>query len=296
LSQANPFSTGVETNTGYFNGYNGNSQDVLIPSFLAAYGGVKANRVRLSPFTKIPLPNWDVNYNGLSDLDFMKELFKTVTLTHAYRSNYSVAYQTNLSAMDVDRNGIAENQYSVGTGLDIFNNPIELTNFYAIYNIQALTITEAFAPLIGLNFIWKNGITTTFDFKRNRNLMFNVGALQLNEMRNSELSIQFNWKKDKMTLPIQLFGKEMNLNNNLTFRFEFTLRNTKSSNRRLDSDVQEPTGGMLNYTIKPSIDYALSTRLTARMYYEYNSNRPVLNTSYPTRFSSFGFQFRFALN
>lgn len=302
LSQANPRygtlgSLATETNRGFFNGYNGNSQDVLIPAFLAAYGGKNPERVKLSPFGNIPLPNWDVNYNGLSDLDFLKDIFKTVTLTHAYRSTYSLNYMSNISAVDNDRDGFAENTFDNGVGEDIFGNPLQLQNFYSIYNIQAITITEAFAPLIGLNFAWKNGLTTTVDFKKSRNLTFNVGALQVSEMINNELTLNFNWRKEGLQSPINLFGKELNLKNNITFRFEVTFRGLKSQNRRLDATTPpEPTGGNNSFTVKPSIDYMLNTRLTARAYYEYNRNKPVLNTSFPSSFSAFGIQFRFSLN
>ena len=78
-------------------GYGATSQDVLIPAFLAAYSGRSPNSVMLSPFPKIPLPNWTLTYTGLSKLKKLKKLVKTVTISNSYRSTYAVgAYTTNI--------------------------------------------------------------------------------------------------------------------------------------------------------------------------------------------------------
>ena len=45
--------------------YNETSQDVLISSFFAAYTGKDPKTVRTNPFLKFPMPNWDINYDGL---------------------------------------------------------------------------------------------------------------------------------------------------------------------------------------------------------------------------------------
>jgi cell surface protein SprA len=173
---------------------------------------------------------------------------------------------------------------------------ITIVNYQPIYTIQQVSIQEAFSPLIGLNFAWKNGLTTSFDFKRTRNIQLNVGALQLAEMRNTEMTINLNWRKDKMLKPLRILGKNIELKNSLTARFELTLRDTRMQNRRLDSSIpEEPTGGNYSLTIKPSIDYVFSPQLTVRGYFERNVNRPVLSTSFPTSFTAVGVQARFTL-
>jgi cell surface protein SprA len=81
----------------YWSGYGSTSQDVIIPAFLAAYTGRNASTVKLDPFKLIPLPNWDITYDGLTKLDLFKKLFRTFTVKHSYRSTFSIGgYQTNL--------------------------------------------------------------------------------------------------------------------------------------------------------------------------------------------------------
>src|SRR5205085_12135365 len=81
--------------TGQIANYESQSQDVLIPAFLAAYSNVSADAVALTPFPQIPLPNWRLDYNGLSKLGNLKDIFQAVTLSHAYTSTYSVTNFTN---------------------------------------------------------------------------------------------------------------------------------------------------------------------------------------------------------
>ncbi len=44
--------------------YDLNAQDVLIPSFFAAYSGQKKEKAQFSPLYNLPLPNWRIDYNG----------------------------------------------------------------------------------------------------------------------------------------------------------------------------------------------------------------------------------------
>ena len=52
---------------------------------------------------KIPIPNWRVDFSGLSKIKSISEIFSTITLTHSYQSTYlvgefsnSLLYQDNL--------------------------------------------------------------------------------------------------------------------------------------------------------------------------------------------------------
>jgi cell surface protein SprA len=171
-----------------------------------------------------------------------------------------------------------------------------------VYNLQTenlitnVMIQEQFTPLVGLNFAWKNGITTTVDFKRSRSLALNIGAMQLAEARNTELAINLSYRKDGLLPSFSLFGKERQLKNTITFRFETTVRSIRMANRKLDSlEPPLPTGGNLNLVLKPGIDYQISTQITARAYVEHNRNTPVISTSFPTSFTAIGVQIQFNL-
>jgi cell surface protein SprA len=125
----------------------------------------------------------------------------------------------------------------------------------------------------------------------------NVGALQINETKNTEFTMNLSWRRERFMNPINLFGRTIDLRNQITFRFETTFRNSRIQNRRLDSENEpEPTGGTWNLTIKPSVDYQINSQLSVRAYVEYNNNRPVLSTSFPSRYTAVGVQVRFNLS
>ncbi|HCT70734.1 MAG TPA: hypothetical protein DF409_06530, partial [Bacteroidales bacterium] len=77
-------------------------------------------KVSLSPFPKIPIPNWRFSYTGLSKIPYFKKYLKNLTISHAYLSTYSIGnyvsnvdYLENLgfqSALDFNQNFIPKNQ------------------------------------------------------------------------------------------------------------------------------------------------------------------------------------------
>lgn len=293
---------------GYWNGYTGKSQDVLIPAFLSSYGASNVNTVDIksssSAFPKIPFPNWTINYNGLSDLDLFKDLFKTITIRSSYRATYTSNYNLNLNAVDLrgttdPTNTPFSNRVArVDTGWVAGSPgaPLTVYNFQSIYNIQTISINEQFSPLLGINLNWKNGITTTIDVKRTRMVTLNVGQMQVVENKSTEFTFNVMWRKDKFLKPLVIFGKAIELKNTLTARFEMSIRSNRMQNRQLDSqNPPTPTGGNLNLTIKPSIDYMINSQLTVKAYVEYNRNTPALSTSFPTSFTAVGVQVQFNL-
>ena len=70
--------------------YTLNSQEVVIPAFIAAYTGESPETVGISPFPKLPIPNWSLNYRGLSKLEGLSNIFSTFILSHSDSSRYDV--------------------------------------------------------------------------------------------------------------------------------------------------------------------------------------------------------------
>ncbi|MCS7152481.1 MAG: cell surface protein SprA [Bacteroidia bacterium] len=301
LRLSNPFyesvlgPNAVLTRRDYWNGYTGSQQDVLTLAFLSAYGPYNPNRMSLSPFPSIPLPNWNVSYTGLSQIPFFKERFRTVTLNHAYRGTYTASYVLNLRAADRNRDGFSESIQPIQSPLDTLPG-LTVYNFEPVFVINAVSIQESFSPLVGFNIAWKNGMNTTIELRRSRTTTLNVGALQLNQNKNTEFSFTWNWRRESFLQPFSLFGRTFELKNSATFRIEITYRSLINQNRQIDNPIfTQPIGGTRSFTIKPAVDYSISTQLTVRAYIEHTRNRPVLSNSFPTSFTAVGVQFRFSL-
>ena len=299
----NPLTQNEDVVTGGFtNGYLGTNQDVLITSLLANYGFLDADQVELSPFPALPLPNWSVNFNGLSNIPFFKKHFNAITLKHSYRGTYTVGnFNNNLNFQDFDGDGYADLPLDVG--IDPGNPSVVLVDYYAQNNIQAVQISEQFSPLLGFNLSMKNGVTGQIDYKRGRQMTLNVGSLQLVDMRNQDLAVMVGYRKDKLDLHFRLFGRDINLTNSANFQFQATMRDTKEINHTLSPtgtalDPVQPsqfTRGTFNLIISPSIDYVVNTRLNVKLFFERNVNRPYTSNAYNTAFTSGGVQIRFTL-
>ena len=97
----------------YPDGYGPNSQDVMIPAFLAAYSGNSPDKQSLNKFPTIPMPNWNLNFNGFTKIPWVKNRFKNITMSHSYRSSYSIgSFMSNLlfeqETYDVNNNFLSE--------------------------------------------------------------------------------------------------------------------------------------------------------------------------------------------
>jgi cell surface protein SprA len=116
-----------------------NSADVLVPAFLAAYTGMDASKMDLNPFLSIlrMLPNWSVTYDGLGRLPWMRDHFKSVTLTHAYTCKYSIGSYSSYSTWI----GADGTNKQIGFVRDVTSDAPRPSSAYDISNV---TITEAF--------------------------------------------------------------------------------------------------------------------------------------------------------
>ena len=290
-----------EVHQGYHNGYLNSTQPVLIRSFLGSYGGYNKEKLKLNdfgvaPLSKVPLlgsipipmPAWNITYNGLANLDPFKSLFKTITIRHGYKSTYNAGYFRNLNP-----NELFERSRGLVQGFDDSTNVVEFQN---AFNVQTISINEQFMPLIGISIGFKNGITGEFEWRTRRTVTLNMSQLEINENMNTDLALKFNWRRDKALNPITLLGRTISLKNAITYRFDLTWRSNKVQNRYLDrEDPPFPTSGARNLVLRPAIDYQINSQLTVQVYLEYNRNDPLVSTSFPTSFTQFGIQARFNL-
>lgn len=272
--------------------YNLNSQDVLIPAFIAAYTGQDATSVRLLPFPKIPVPNWRLDYAGLSKLGGLKEVFSSINLTHSYTSSFSISNYTNSL------------KYSDANTLELTNDILDYPmasisddngSLIPVYEISQVDVIERFSPLIGVNIRTKNNVTGKVDYSRERSLSFDLYNKQIRELKSNNISFDFGLAKDNWKFPFKVKGRTVVVENQIQVRMAFTIRDTKTVQRKID-DVHTITDGNINYQIRPQISYLASQRLNLTMYFEKNINEPRISTSYNRSSSQFGLQVRFSLS
>ena len=200
--------------------YGPNSQDVLIPAFIAAYTGKNPDDQDLHAFPEIPLPNWSVTYTGLSKLEIFKEVFRSVKLSHAYASEYSVGNYTSSLLYDPAYLGLDVSLQDVP--LPIVNP--ETGELVPVFVTDQITITESFRPLIGLDISTTGNLRLGFKYNRNRSMVLNLSNAQITEVKNTDITFDAGWTKTGLKVPFKVGGKQRVLKNDLTFRMAFTLR------------------------------------------------------------------------
>ncbi len=277
---------GEAVQDGYPNGYSPVSQDVLIPSFLAAYTGRDISKIPMATFIKFPMPNWRLKYDGLSKIDFISKWFNKIMINHGYRSNYNInSFQSHL---DFDFDSFDRTGFSFAKNED---NGL----FIPQYQINGVSIDEKFVPLIGVDMTMKNNISLKFEYNKTRSLALSFSNNQLLEGSNQEYTVGVGYKIPNLELPISIGGNQNVFSSDLNLRADFTYREMMSIVRRITEADNQLSAGQENISVKVSADYALNKRITLRVFYDQVINRPKVSTAYNTSNTKIGFSIRFDL-
>jgi cell surface protein SprA len=274
--------------------YDTTSQDVIIPAFIAAYTGNDIKKMSMSPFPKTPLPNWRIDYTGLNKLSAFKEIFQSITLTHAYQSSYSVLnYSNSLEFNDTDRLTIDRSitDYNVSY---YGSTPKGSTEFVPVYVISQVMISEQFSPLIGVNMRTKGRLSANIQYKTKRDLALNISNAQITELNSKDFSFELGYTKNNMKLPFKSQGRTVVLKNDVTFRMNVTVANTKTIQRKIE-ELNIVTNGNINFQLRPNISYVVNQKLNIQLYFERTINEPMVSNSFRRATTRFGAQVRFSL-
>ena len=270
-----------------------NSSDVLVPAFISAYmGGGSADKVSLNPFPDFwkALPNWNVKYDGLLQvLPKLGDYFKSLSLSHAYTCTYAIGNYASYT-------NYAENEQGLGFTLDVSNDvPVPSSEF----DISTVTLTESFAPLLGVNATMLNGITAKVEYKHTRNVTLNMSAAQIVENVSKDLTIGTGYKianfGQKVGLPMGTNAKEKNVSHDLNLKLDITHKNQVALLRKIEDVYSEATSGNKAWNISFSTDYQFSKMLNLKFYWQKQINTPLISTSYPTVNTDFGLTLNFSL-
>ena len=262
--------------------------DVMIPAFLAAYTGKDPNKVTLSPFPSLAqiLPNWRVTYDGLVKIGNLNKIFRSLTLTHAYQCTYNVgSFTSYLNWIGVDGD--------YGFTLDeLTQRPVPSSP----YNISSVTITEKFAPLIGVSATLYNNLTLNAEYRDSRTLSLNSDAGQLVEATQKGITVGAGYKIANFNTVLKMKGKQSGVSNDLTINADFSLQNTQSIIRRIQEGTNQATSGTKSIAINVTANYVLSKRITLSAFFDHQINKPLISsTAYPTTNSNYGISVNLSL-
>jgi cell surface protein SprA len=273
---------------GYGDGYSASSSEVLIYSFLSAYTNEDPSRIRLEPFSWVVMPNWKITFDGLSKVKAIQAVLKTLTITHSYKSTYSIGqYSTNVEFFDNESLGDQTRQ--------IFRDA--QNDFIPQYRINTVSINEQISPLIGFDMTWHNSLLTRFEVKRARLLALSLNNQQLTESRNVDYVFGAGFKFKNVPLRISTAGGgQTQIKSDLNVRFDLTLRDNVTILRYVnETSADQATTGARKFVMGLTADYVLSQRVNTQFYIDWNKNTPFVSTNFPNSEFAFGFSLRLSL-
>ena len=269
----------------YPRGYTSTSQPVLYYAFLSAYSGESTSQVNIkNPFPTFPLPNWRVTFNGLTKIKAVGKLFRSVNITHGYRSMLSISsWTTNVNFKPEDPGLTFPNSY----------------NYITKYDIGIVSIMEQYSPLIGVDITMHNSLSAKVEFKKSRKLDLSFVNNQLTEVTGNEVVVGMGYRIKNLNFTIGNMSGSSNKNKNfksdLNLKFDFGIRDNKTTLRRIDEVNNQISAGAKQFTLNFAADYMLSQSIQLKFYYNWTSSNPYVSNQMPNATTSGGFSLRFNL-
>ena len=259
------------------------SAEAMIPAFLSAYTSGAGKSLAIFPAITRMLPNWTVRYTGLSKLTWVQDHLKSLTLSHAYKSVYSVGG-------------------------------------YTLPSIPTVSINEAFSPLLGVDATFQNDLTAKVEYRTTRVINLSMTSIQLNEALSRDWVVGLSYKirdfnifgtkgnravkkaqnpKAKTAQAAAANAKtttKTGVNHDLNLRMDLSLRKQAAITRDIASGLSSASSGNSAFKLSFMADYTLSRLLTLTAYYDQQTNTPLLSSSsYPTTTYDFGLSMKFSL-
>lgn len=265
-------------------GYSANQQTVLLTSFLATYLGQDASTRSFSPFLGFPLPGWSVNYNGLNKIQALKKYFTNISLSHKYSSTYTISNYYTDAAIS------GRNNYDYG-----HENVINTTGDYIPpVSMGAVQISEQFSPLIRIAINMVNSIQLNFSIQKSRNLNLSFSNNQLTETTRDGFTFGGGYRIKDIAFDFKFGENTHHLKSDIVLQVNLTYNNNKTNIRKINQNIAQVSSGSGVWMAELSAEYALSTTLTIRAFFQTNINTPYISNSYPNSTTKGGLTIRFS--
>jgi len=191
-----------------------------------------------------PRANWAIRWGGLESFSLFKSFASSVSLDHSYSSTYTENWQLPQGGGDKD-----------------------ITNQSVMYG---------FAPLIGLNITFKDiakgKLSATFRYNSTTTYNLTPSSSNVGEASTSDIAISGTFSRQGFEIPF--FGLSLMNNIDISITYSYSHNSTLQYDFNAFQSSGLPMGGSSTTTIQPRIQYTLSERVTASLYYRYSKVSP----------------------
>ena len=247
------------------------AQETLLPAFLAAYAGDSPDNVSLKPFRNMPIPNWTLRYNGLMKIDWFKDNFTSFTISNGYKSSYTISNYTN--------------NLQFGKRIE---NPT--TNTYeSKLLISSASLIDEFSPLVKIDMKMRNSFSFRGEIRKDRTLTLNFDNSTLTDIKGTEFVFGIGYKIKDVVFNTRFAGKQQKLKGDVNMRADISIRDNLTLIRSIDVENNQISGGQKLLSVKFAADYRLNRNLTASFYYNHNTSKYAISTTFPRQSINAGF-------
>ena len=282
VNMGEPYVDDATTGGRYPYGYTASSQEVLTYSFLAAYSGKSPSHVSLGLFRTVALPNWSINFTGLSKIPALKKHFKTITINHGYKSAFSISAWAN----NVNYNANDQMAVFAGTNMRIPQ-----------YDVSQLMLSEQYAPLIGVTLGFNNSLTPSIEYKKSRTITLGFSNNQITEVNGREIVIGCGYTFKDLGFSLSLFdgSGSRKVSNDLKLKLDLGFRRDVTTLRSIDERHSQISSGQNKINVYLTGDYNFSQRLGMQVFFKYDMTNPFIANAFKTTNVFAGITARFSL-
>src|SRR5690606_24854176 len=197
-----------------------------------------------------PFPNWNMTITGVEKFPFFGQFASSVTIENNFESEYSKSFSVD-------------------------NRDIETPS--------AQEVKQSFTPLFGINMTFKEAfsgnLTASFKYNTAKILRLIPASNLITASNNSDWSISASFSKAGFEIPF--FG--LSLQNDIAFSLSVTRTENEPIDYRftpLGNGIADklPGNGSTVFTINPSIQYSLSSKVQMQLFYKYIRTEPTAET------------------
>ena len=265
-------------------GYSANSQTVLLTAFLATYLGHDPSSRSFSPFSKLPLPNWNVNYNGLNKVQLLKKWFTNITLSHRYTSTYTIGNFYTDAAIG------AYDGYDYGAET-ILNHT---GDYIPPVSMDGVQITEQFNPLIRMSVNMVNSFQFNLSVRKNRTLQLSFSNNQLTETTSEGITFGAGYRFKNVEFDVHFADRIHHLKSDVVVELNLTYTDNMTNIRKINQNLSQISSGSSIWMAELSGEYDLTQSLTVKAFFQTNINTPYISNSYPNSTTKGGITIRFS--
>ena len=160
--------------------------------------------------------------------------------------------------------------------------------------MDAVQISEQFNPLIRVSMSLVNSLQFNLSVQKNRTLALSFSNNQLTETSRDGITFGGGYRFKDVEFNIKAGGKTHNLKSDIVLQLNLTYNSNKTEIRKINQNLSQISSGNKVWMVELSGEYALSTTLTLRVFFQTNINTPYISNAYPNSTTKGGLTIRFS--